>query len=448
MQEYIGVVPTNSKEDYRIELSKNIDHELNQNEYCSRSEVGREGVCSRRRVLTNKYLIVIIMKFKSSIQREMDRFFKELSNEDFNIRKVTKGAFTKARAKLNPWAFKRLNEVAINTFYDKAPYYTWQGKRVLAVDGTRFVLPNHPSIIEAFGQQSFGPKADSKRSLAMGSVLYDVLNLVAIDSEIEAYQASERDLLLKHLDKVKEGDLLLLDRGYPCFWLLFLLKAKKIDFCVRVKDKWWLKVKDFFESSEKERVVTFKLPKKDFKKLDGYPEMLETEITCRLVKVTLENGEIEILCTSLIDEIKYEHACFKGLYHFRWNEEEAYKLLKSRIEVERFSGKTALAIRQDFHAKILLLTLASAYAHPIETKVIAEFKADEKRKHNQKINRTNTIAMTQDILMGVMLKNIIGKALNAFDIIVFKTREIIRSGRSNPRKHRYKKPYSMNYKPL
>ena len=65
----------------------------------------------------------MIIKFKSSIQREADRFFKELSNEDFNIRRVTKSAFTKAkaRAKLNPWAFKRLNDVAVNTFYAKAP---------------------------------------------------------------------------------------------------------------------------------------------------------------------------------------------------------------------------------------------------------------------------------------------------------------------------------------
>jgi hypothetical protein len=43
------------------------------------------------------------MQFKSAIQRDLDCFFKDLLNEDFNIRKVTKSAFTKARAKLNPW---------------------------------------------------------------------------------------------------------------------------------------------------------------------------------------------------------------------------------------------------------------------------------------------------------------------------------------------------------
>ncbi|MDP3643541.1 MAG: hypothetical protein Q8S54_10175 [Bacteroidota bacterium] len=125
-----------------------------------------------------------MLKFKSSIQRELDRFYKEVMQSDFNIRAVTKGAFTQARAKLNPWAFKRLNEVAVNSFYDGAEYYVWHNMRLLAVDGTRLVLPNHPTVAQEFGVHQFGPKADSPRSLAMGSLLYDVLNLITLDSQI------------------------------------------------------------------------------------------------------------------------------------------------------------------------------------------------------------------------------------------------------------------------
>jgi alpha-L-fucosidase len=107
----------------------------------------------------------MIINFKSSIQRELDGFFKAISKSDFKIREVTKGAFSQARAKLNPWAFKRLNEVVVNSFYEGAEYYTWYGMRTLSVDGTRLVLPNHPSVIEEFGQHNFGPNADSPRSL-------------------------------------------------------------------------------------------------------------------------------------------------------------------------------------------------------------------------------------------------------------------------------------------
>jgi hypothetical protein len=83
----------------------------------------------------------MIIKFKSAIQREADRFFKELSNEDFKICAVTKSAFT------------------------KAPYHTWHNRRVLATDRTRLTLPNHPLILAEFGSHKFGPKADSESTL-------------------------------------------------------------------------------------------------------------------------------------------------------------------------------------------------------------------------------------------------------------------------------------------
>jgi hypothetical protein len=48
-----------------------------------------------------------------------------------------------------------------------------------------------------------------------------------LDSNLAPFDSSERDLLFNHLQYIKKDDLLLLYRGYPCFWLLFLLKAKK-----------------------------------------------------------------------------------------------------------------------------------------------------------------------------------------------------------------------------
>jgi hypothetical protein len=446
---YIGGNPsTNPKADYREVLSENIVYEIENQEFRGHSKDGPCGVFSRDRKLTFKNLLVMIISFKSSIQRELDSFFKALSKSDFKIREVTKGAFTQARAKLNPWAFKRLNEVAVNSFYQGTEFYGWHGMRTLAVDGTHLVLPNHPSVIQEFGQQEFGPKGDVKRSFALASILYDVLNHISIDAEIAPYSSSELNLLTRHLDKVEKGDLLLLDRGYPCFWLLFLLKAKGIEFCVRLKENWWLKVKDFTESDEIERIVTFNLPKKDRNKLAEYPHMHDATITCRLIKIVLSTGEKEILCTSLTDTEKYLHKEFDSLYHYRWNAEETYKLFKSRIDLEDFSGKTAQAVKQDFHAKVFLMTLCAAYAHPIEDKVIEEYSADENRKFDQKINRTNALSMTQEILMAVMIRKQFDKALEAFDQIVQKTREIIRPGRSVPRNKTLKRNYSMNYKRL
>ena len=449
---FIGYIGGHSncitKEDSRVGLTLNIAYELDKEEFTSRSKDGLKGVFTRSRKLPFKKLILLIMSSCSSIQRDLDRFFKSMNKSDFSIREVTKGAFTQARAKLDPWAFKKLNEVAVNTFYEQNEVYTWNGMRTLSVGGSRLVLPNHQSVRDEFGVHKFGPKADSERSLALCSIFYDVLNLVSIDAQIAPYSASERDLLYEHLEKVKPNDLLLMDRGYPSKGLFFLLFAKEVEFCARMKDNWWLEVNEFSKSDEKERIVTFKLPKKDRHLLKEYPQWHDKEIRCRLIKVMLKNGESEILCTSLTDMEKYLHEDFSELYHYRWNEEEAFKLLKCRIEVENFSGKTAKAVKQDFFAKTFLLTLCAAYAHPIEEKVREEFKADETRTHDQKINRTNAIAMTKDILIAVFIRTEYKKALEAFDVVVYKTREIIRPGRSVERNHRPKKLYSMNYKKL
>lgn len=388
------------------------------------------------------------MSFKSALQRDLDRFYKVLNTEDFSIREVTKGALTQARAKLNPWAFKRLNEVAVNSFYKNAEYYAWHKMRVLAVDGTRIVLPNHKTIKEEFGEHSFGSNADSPRSLAIGSMLYDVLNNLTIDAALSSYSGSETDLLMEHMHKVEKGDLLLLDRFYASFWLLFLLSAKEVNFCVRLKTKSWLSVKDFVASGDAERIVEYTLPSKDWDKLSEYPIARKAKLKTRLIRVDLPSGEVEVLCTSLLDTKKYLQEEFAELYHLRWNEEEAYKLLKSRAQLESFSGKTAKAVKQDFFAKIFMMTMCAAFAHPIDEKVKAEHKADEERAHSQKINRTHALAFLQDSLIAMFLKNKIRQGIIEFDNIIERTREIIRPNRKNHRKHRQKKPPNMNYKPL
>jgi len=223
--------------------------------------------------------------------------------------------------------------------------------------------------------------------------------------------------------------------------------AKGIEFCVRMKEDWWLSVKEFIESGETERIVCYKLPKKDGELLKDYPEWIDKEIKCRLVCIEIEGGEKEVLCTSLTDMERYPHEDFCELYHFRWGIEEGYKLFKARAEVERFSGKTALSVKQDFFAKTFMMSLSAVLAFPIEEKVKKEYQ-QANTKHPQKINRTSVLSMLMSVSVGLFLKKLVTKAIAAFDSIVSQTREIVRPGRKHERKKRPKKLYYMNYKPL
>ncbi|MFQ3579206.1 MAG: hypothetical protein SNJ71_03575 [Bacteroidales bacterium] len=62
-----------------------------------------------------------------------------------------------------------------------------------------------------------------------------------------------------------------------------------------------MNIDDFVKSNEKQRIVSFKLPSKDKNNLCDYPEFFDIEIQCRLIKVEVPIGKVEVLCISLLD---------------------------------------------------------------------------------------------------------------------------------------------------
>ncbi|WP_369332766.1 IS4 family transposase, partial [Danxiaibacter flavus] len=213
--------------------------------------------------LTFKNLIVLLSKgLTRSLQRELNSFFAEVQEADYSVFEVTKSALTHARRKLKPEAFKELNQEALRTFYEEAPWLNWRGHRLLACDGSTMVLPRHPTTEEEFGVHEFGSKADSENCIARISLLYDVLNLTTLDSQLGKYITSERELLENHLAQTtfKNQDLLLLDRGYAGIALMHELQQKGVDFCMRLTDNWWKAIREMIEKGEKDKLVTFKLP--------------------------------------------------------------------------------------------------------------------------------------------------------------------------------------------
>ena len=260
------------------------------------------------------------MLLKTSYQRELDKFCKTLIGGDFNIREVTKGALTQARAKLHPHAFIRLNEVAVETFYEGAEYLEWKGLRVLAVDGSSLKLPKSDSIVKEFGKYKTGRNSDTEVCMARCSLLYDVLNHVTIDAQIGPYKESEKNLFLNHFEQLKEGDLVLGDRNYPSTELMLRLANKGVEYCFRMKEHGSKVVSSFVNSGVKQQIVFLPLSKKAMAFVKD--EKSAQSIECRLIRITLENGEVEILATSLLDENEYEYEQFEALYHMRWNVEE------------------------------------------------------------------------------------------------------------------------------
>lgn len=205
--------------------------------------------------------------------------------------------------------------------------------------GVHSVLPKHESVEKEFGSVKFGPYADSPRSLATLSLLYDVLNLTTLSVKLGKYETSEKELALRHLEMAVPGkDLILFDRGYASLSLMFEMQSQGIDYCIRMREDWWLEVRNMIDAGENDKRVTFKLSKNDRALLGKY-KTDNDEIKCRLVVIELPDGGKEVLCTSVKENEKLPYECFSSLYHCRWNVEEGYKLYKCRAQLETFQVK-------------------------------------------------------------------------------------------------------------
>ena len=109
----------------------------------------------------------------------------------------------------------------------------------------------------------------------------------------------------------------------------------------------------------------------------------ERQITFRLVRLILPTGEIEVLITSLLDDVQFPVAELAKVYGLRWREETFYGVLKTRLALENFTGQTAEAVRQDFHASVFITGLESFFIDD------AQARLDERSKENQYPQQVN-----------------------------------------------------------
>lgn len=402
----------------------------------------------RERKLGFQLLIIFIAKLlRNSIQRELNDFFAKINNEDFSIQEVTKGAFSTARSKLKHTAFIELSNKSVDAFYQQAPYVRWGEFRVLACDGSTVLLPKSKGIAKDFPLTGFGRNADCEKSLAKISLIYDVFNQVTLNAKIDAFKVHETTLFKQQLEEIDfmADDLILLDRGYPSVGLLYELLQRNIHFCVRLKDNWWKEVNKMLENGETDKIVKFTLNKNQLGLAKKF-NTTQTDFEVRIVVVELGNGNKEILCTSLLCPIDTTPEDLKWLYHQRWTEEEAYKILKTRIDLANFSGMTSLSVKQDFYAAIFTMNMCAILAHPIAEKIRTE--KNTKRKHPRKINRTNAVSFISKSWVGIFIKRKFNQCLAYFDKMLINTTEVVRPNRKFPRNHKQQKPKSMNYKPL
>jgi hypothetical protein len=370
--------------------------------------------------------VALLVNFrKGTIQDELDQFV-ELLTEGLTIQAVSASAFCQARQKLNPRAMMTLSDHLVGTFRAHFALRRWRGRRLLAVDGSTVRLPSTPDVIAAFGP----PPKGSQIPLGRLSVLYDVLNTVVVEADLVSTDVGERVLAGEHLAATQADDLVLYDRGYPAFWLFALHAVEQRDFCMRVPVAFSHEVEDFVASGAASAAVVFTPGEEARRQCDVYG-LPTAPVVVRLVRVTLKSGETEVLATSLLDEAAFPTQVFKDLYHLRWGIEEQYKRAKCRVEIENFSGRSALSVRQDFYAKIFAMNLTAILVW------VAQAIADRlyaARRHPYRVNVANALSKMKHaaarLLLGLGGQELVATLVLAMAASV----EAVRPDRSAPRK--------------
>ncbi len=180
----------------------------------------------------------------------------------------------------------------------------------------------------------------------------------------------ERELAADHLQHLGEGDLLLLDRGYPAFWLFNAILGRQAHLCARISSQFAPETRaHFLQSGKQEDIVTITPSSATVSKYRKRNRSAQP-LRLRIIRIDLDGTEEpEILLTSLLDIEQYPYEYFAELYHQRWPVEEDYKLRKSGIVIENFTGKSAENVKQDFYARVFTANLTSILAFPLHDQI-------------------------------------------------------------------------------
>jgi hypothetical protein len=201
-----------------------------------------------------------------------------------------------------------------------------------------------------------------------------VLHGWPLDPIITRTDMNERAECEKHirficteLPHIAQNSILTLDRGYPSLDLFAKLQTSGLKFVARCSSK---SMREINSATVGDSCVT-----------------LKNDVAVRVIKFTLPSGDVETLATNL----KLPTEAVIELYTMRWGVETAYFRLKQELSVEKFSGKTPNAVRQDFWASMVLMQAAAVFQKEAD-------EAVQKRQEQKSVKHKNR-ARTSDLII-------------------------------------------------
>jgi len=381
---------------------------------------------TRERILGfGSVCLFLLNQPKRSLSVELDGFFMTLGEHP-----CTKAAFSKARYQIAPAFFKDWNEHFVSLAYScPKGLRTWRGLRPKGVDGTVVYLFKDEGLAKEFGLQQ-----NQYVSIPMARAGYevDLLNGYCTNSHLGPLKQGEQTFAYGFLESANPLDILVYDRLFASFELIFKHLQRGVHFLMRCTLSFNRVVEAFVQSKRRQAEVDFPINDNALRSLrqQGFKVDKGSTVRVRLLRVDIGQVEPEVLVTSLLDTRRYPHSCFKELYGLRWGSETKFDLTKNKLQMEIFSGHKSAAIYQDFYATVLAANLHSLIVRSCDGEVE---KGNGQRAIKRAVNQNVSIGLLKDRIVVLFISEKPQVIFEELKRLFLNHLEPVRPGRKFPR---------------
>ena len=192
-------------------------------------------------------------------------------------------------------------------------------------------------------------------------------------------------------------------------------------YILRVRSRW---LADLVRSAKSGDWVEFVYKKKTYK--------------TRVIKLVTPKDADMILFSNVLD---FGEKDFERIYKLRWPIETKYDVIKNKLMLENFTGKTVVSVLQDFWATMTLANLVAFAKLEADTQ-IEQDGAAKNNKHQYQANTNTLIGRLKDNLILMLICDDPLQQSRIFDDImarIIKSKVPINRNKSNPRKPKRQK---------
>ena len=400
-----------------------------------------------RKMPVSDILISILTSRRQTVSMELRNFFEKKKKVP-----VSKQAYLKARLNLNPEVFRVLNDDYLKGFYNvPEEKEKWKDYLVFAVDGSRVEIPNSAENRKKYGFLSNQNETESP-ARAIISGLYDVLNRFFLDLQVCSIKESELDAAEKNLLAIKrigieDKILVIFDRGYPGFEMLYYLEKMGLKYIIRLSsDKFDRERKQLKTDDEEAALEITRKRLENVRKRNPeiYQEMKNLkEIKTRFIREISPSGQDFYIMTNLETAIDGRDIC--DAYFLRWKIEEAFNTLKNKMKFESVTGQASIYVEQDFLAQIHVYNMMEDIVMSAEEGI----EESKNTKYRHRINENMAIGLFSQKFIDILLAHSIRKRKRLLKKLINEMKKYllpVRPSFSRKRKFTEANKYSANQK--